>query len=539
MQKNIKILLCFSMFLMLFGCRQETEVVRPSEEEIEQKKESNIVSDYGTIEIKELEPFYTPSEKTKSGTSMWNNPTVPEAYNRYRKFAVKFLQASIDKEENNFISPLSFYYAMAILANGASGNTRAEIETALEMNVQDLNYFLKDLDINSADYDIPNYNKANVLLFNTNYGLKLKDAFKEVIMEYYGDSIEEYDFGSGKGLADKINNWVKGNTNGNIDSLVRDDDFDETTAFLILNALSFRSEWSIPFETSNTFYEEFHNYDNSTSLVEMMHESMTGYWSDDKSQGFSKWTMNGHNLMAIVPNLNVDIYDYINQMNGDTFRNYGYTDFTDMDFSEENGCLADLHITNLSFPKFSYEKEYDLKETLIRMGLKNLFDYKNCDFSAMAEGDKTLIDELCVDKARQKCSIEVNEKEVIASAVTAVMGGYGGDGCAVRNYIYHDVIFDRPFLFAIQDNEYDRPLFIGVVAKLGEPIEKAIQIKNITGKINIRSLPSTQGEKLGTFEKDKIIYAFETKEAEGYTWYRIGTDKWVADKNGEWIKVLG
>ena len=28
------------------------------------------------------------------------------------------------------------------------------------------------------------------------------------------------------------------------------------------------------------------------------------------------------------------------------------------------------------------------------------------------------------------------------------------------------------------------------------------------------------------------------KKLKGYTWYRIGTDKWVADKNKEWIKVL-
>ena len=53
-----------------------------------------------------------------------------------------------------------------------------------------------------------------------------------------------------------------------------------------------------------------------------------------------------------------------------------------------------------------------------------------------------------------------------------------------------------------------------------------------------RNTPSTEGEKVGSFEKGQITYFFETKEAEGYTWYRIGTDKWIANKKGEWIKVL-
>ncbi len=73
---------------------------------------------------------------------------------------------------------------------------------------------------------------------------------------------------------------------------------------------------------------------------------------------------------------------------------------------------------------------------------------------------------------------------------------------------------------------------------MGEDADNVIRIENITGKINIRNIPSTSGEKLGSFQKGEIVYAFETKEAEGYTWYRIGQDRWVADKNGEWIKVL-
>jgi hypothetical protein len=39
MNKIIRIVICFSMVLMLFGCKQETELEQPSNEEIEAEKE--------------------------------------------------------------------------------------------------------------------------------------------------------------------------------------------------------------------------------------------------------------------------------------------------------------------------------------------------------------------------------------------------------------------------------------------------------------------------------------------------------------------
>ena len=60
-------------------------------------------------------------------------------------------------------------------------------------------------------------------------------------------------------------------------------------------------------------------------------------------------------------------------------------------------------------------------------------------------------------------------------------------------------------VFSKHHEAWCKPGFVsGIVTKIGEPIQTAFQIQNITGKINIRSIPSTKGEKLGTFAKDKI-----------------------------------
>ncbi len=51
--------------------------------------------------------------------------------------------------------------------------------------------------------------------------------------------------------------------------------------------------------------------------------------------------------------------------------------------------------------------------------------------------------------------------------------------------------------------------------------------------LNIRKTPSLTGGILGTASKS-IYNVFETKEADGYTWYRIRANQWIASNEGEW-----
>ncbi len=69
-------------------------------------------------------------------------------------------------------------------------------------------------------------------------------------------------------------------------------------------------------------------------------------------------------------------------------------------------------------------------------------------------------------------------------------------------------------------------------------------ITPVTKNIRIRNKPSTSGEKLGVlkplYDDDDTYFMtllfYETAENDGYTWYRIGKDRWVAD-NGSWFEV--
>jgi len=61
------------------------------------------------------------------------------------------------------------------------------------------------------------------------------------------------------------------------------------------------------------------------------------------------------------------------------------------------------------------------------------------------------------------------------------------------------------------------------------------KIEVINGPINIRKGAGTSYSTDGQAAVGKVYEVYEKKTADGFTWYRIGTDRWIAD-NGSWVK---
>ena len=54
--------------------------------------------------------------------------------------------------------------------------------------------------------------------------------------------------------------------------------------------------------------------------------------------------------------------------------------------------------------------------------------------------------------------------------------------------------------------------------------------------INIRKTPSTKGEVIGKVEKGSTYQYIDHKDVDGYKWFKIGNDKWIAD-DGTWFDL--
>lgn len=57
--------------------------------------------------------------------------------------------------------------------------------------------------------------------------------------------------------------------------------------------------------------------------------------------------------------------------------------------------------------------------------------------------------------------------------------------------------------------------------------------------LNVRKTPSTSGEIIGQANTGSIFNYYETQEADGYTWYRIEENQWVAqNKDNTYLEIL-
>lgn len=67
--------------------------------------------------------------------------------------------------------------------------------------------------------------------------------------------------------------------------------------------------------------------------------------------------------------------------------------------------------------------------------------------------------------------------------------------------------------------------------------ESKDQVKVITTSLRCRKEPNLKGSIIGFVQTNKFYNYFEVKENDGYKWYRIADNQWIAD-NGKYLEVL-
>merc|ERR1719232_1359908 len=105
----------------------------------------------------------------------------------------------------------------------------------------------------------------------------------------------------------------------------------------------------------------------------------------------------------------------------------------------------------LSLPKFKLGYKTELKSTLRQQGLENIFE--SADFSGISD------ERLEVSDVVHETRIEVNEEGSEAAGVTGILLDLRGGLTETP-----EMTLNRPFIFVIQDQENNIPLFIGKIA---------------------------------------------------------------------------
>lgn len=350
-------------------------------------------------------------------------------------FAVRLLQNSIS-EENTLLSPLSVLSALAMTANGAKGETLAQMEQTLGMSTADMNSFLYSI----LDRQNKTLKLANSLWFTDDETFTVAPDFLETNANYYQADIFQTTFD--QAACDAINDWVSRKTDGMIPEIL--DEIPEVAVMYLVNALSFEGEWTETYKENQVHEDTFTKEDGTEQTVELMRSSEQHYLEDEMATGFVKYYKGGrYAFAALLPNEGVTVAEYAATLTGEHLQAL-------LAQPEEVKVYARI-------PKFEAEYDTELSEVLTAMGMEDAFDDEKADFSGLGTSEKGNI---CISRVLHKTFISVAEQGTKAGAST-VVEMVMATGAPVEDSRY--VTLDRPFVYMILDRETNLPLFIGTL----------------------------------------------------------------------------
>lgn len=359
------------------------------------------------------------------------------------EFAFELYKNSDSEDKNTLLSPLSVMLVLGMTANGAGGDTLAQFEDILGggMSAQELSEFYRSYVDSLQSTDKTKVSIANSIWIKDMEGLRARPAFLQKSVDYYDATVYQADFDSK--TIDDINQWVDDKTDGMIDGII--EELPPEALMVLINAISFDAEWQSIYNKDDVRDTDFTSYTGNKQVVEGMYGSENEYLEDENTTGFIKKYKDGYSFVALLPDEDVSIEEYVNSLTGEKFAN-----------------LIDNRKSNLTYtmiPKFKYEYTIKLNEPLYNMGFEQMFDPSAADFSELAEFD---YGNIYVGSVLHKTFIEMGEKGTRAAAVTAEILA----GNAMMPSDTKQVYLDRPFVYVIMDDETNLPIFIGTVLEL-------------------------------------------------------------------------
>jgi len=355
-------------------------------------------------------------------------------------FAWDMFRESSSNEGNLMISPPSVYFALAMAANGADGETKTEMMKALDAeNIpmddlnEGLNYWMNSITKNrTAKFSI-----ANSIWYKE--GFKPSKDFLQANADYYSADIHSLDF-SKKSAPNTINDWVKNVTNSKIDKIV--EKINDDLVMYMINAIYFKGDWKYEFPANKTHKSTFNSPSGEIETDFMNKIGDMDYLEFNGATG------------VILPYLD-ERFAFVGLLpkEGDTPRDL-MNNLTAMDLLN---LIKNKDVKNieLSIPKFESSYEDSLLDELSAMGMKLPFDPNNADFSMMNESHAK---DLSISEVKHKTYIKVDEKGTEAAAVTSI--GVGATSMPIE---LPRLTFDRPFIYGIVDVTTGIPLFIGIM----------------------------------------------------------------------------
>ncbi len=383
-----------------------------------------------------------PPANETTGAAVMTCPDLTPNPDDNASFADNFMRLT-STDGNRMISPYSAKMCLALLANGAKGDTKQQILDAVGIDDLDAyNAYIKETLARYESYSgVLSLETANSLWVNKSvHNRDFLPEYRTNMLEFFNADAREVTIDNS---IEEVNAWAKEKTHGKIDSIFTEEHRD--FALALANAVYFKAAWEIPFEKYATKKQEFTDaYGLVTKLDFMNSTDRYGYFEGDGVKAVSLeygrlGEKDGKNFYLADKRYSFSMYLIL----ADSVLNIE-------EFLNANAPFASMPV-HVSIPKFELEYKVQMNDILKALGMVDAFDDR-ADLSNL-----TGVGGLYVDDVLQKTYIKIDEEGTEAAAVTAI----AVDECAVMFTDTKEFIADSPFYFAIRDNTSGEILFMG------------------------------------------------------------------------------
>jgi serine protease inhibitor len=331
---------------------------------------------------------------------------------------------------SNFtMSPWSLTQGLEMLRFGATGETEAELRKFLHASGDAKSAFAESVRVQEAlSYSIQQgiFRSANGVWVAS--GFAVNPDYLAGVSRGLGVKVKQSTFPN-PALAE-INQFVSETTRGRIPKLL--DQLTSLTGLVLVNAVSFKDVWTLPFDVEKTKPGRFTTVTGKVVSTSMMSQRNHFMYTDAKTYQQIKFVYESGLIMSIVlPKAGVPVSNVLQ-----------------VPLNHPQAKSEDVMVV---IPKWKTESTFNLRNLMEAMGCGRVFDGGKAQLEGIAKG-------VSVSQATHKTFISVTEEGTEAAAATDISIAKS----APPRKINATFTADRPFAYYIHTCE-GVVLFGGVV----------------------------------------------------------------------------
>ena len=344
------------------------------------------------------------------------------------------LYAKLPASGNLIFSPASIQTAMAMTMSGASGETRAALESSLHLGFegsdQAMGAWLKALNAPAETHTLTVSNRIWPAK-----DLGVKSEYLALSAELYGVQPEQLDYKQPEAARQTINGWVSDQTQARIPELIPGGAITPETRLVLTNAVYFLADWERKFDAADTAKRSFNTPAEAVSVPFMNAVGLQKVGTIAGAQTLVlPYTGGKQELVLLLPNPDKSVQDF------------GPASLV------QAAASVKPQMAKLALPKVEMNWNQSLAGPLVSLGMGPAFS-DGADFSKISD------EELLISEVIHQAFLKMDEKGTEAAAATAVMMR----ATSMPPPPQVTMIVDRPYLFAVRDIESGALLFVGRV----------------------------------------------------------------------------